>query len=378
MGKIAVQAPQAPDRAPQAADHCTLVQDQESQGGGVSRERAVSRHGVSRNGVPQGRDGFRERVAHLEDLARAANASGRLGVRLCGIDIDNPVIPASGTFGYGYEFADIFDINVLGSFSFKGTTSEVRFGNEQHRIAECSAGMINSVGLQNPGVEAVLERELPLLAKAGYSKVVMANVSGFSIDEYVRVSQALDAEPQVGWIELNVSCPNVHGGGLTFGQDPRAAEQVVSAVKAVVRKPLIVKLSPNVTDIAAIARACAQAGADGLSLINTLLAERIDLRSRKPVIARRDGGFSGPAVFPVAVRMVDTVCRAVDIPVAGIGGVSCARDVVEMMMAGASAVQVGTANLVDPLASLRIVAQLPTVMDELGIDALADVIGAAL
>lgn len=326
----------------------------------------------------ENRDDFRSRVAHLEDCARAANASGRLGVDLCGLEIENPVIPASGTFGYGYEFADIFDISVLGSFSFKGTTAQPRFGNDQHRIAECSAGMINSVGLQNPGVRDVVAHELPALAETGYAKAVMANVSGFSIDEYVQVSQVLDAEPQVGWIELNVSCPNVHGGGLTFGQDPHAAAQVVRAVKAALRKPLIVKLSPNVTDIVAIARACADAGADGLALINTVLAERIDLRTRRPVIARRDGGFSGSAVFPIAVRMVDSVCRAVDIPVVGIGGVSRARDVVEMMMAGATAVQVGSANLVNPLASLAIVAQLPAVMDEYGIERLADVIGVAL
>ncbi|MCI5825323.1 MAG: dihydroorotate dehydrogenase [Arcanobacterium sp.] len=320
---------------------------------------------------------FAARVNRLEAQANAANASGRLAVTLCGIPLSNPVIPASGTFGYGYEFARIYNINMLGSFSFKGTTGEARFGNEQHRIAECTAGMINSVGLQNPGVAAVLSQELPALAEAGYTKPVLANVSGFSVAEYEHVSRALDAEPQVGWIELNVSCPNVHGGGLVFGQDPHEAARVVSAVKAATAKPVIVKLSPNVTDIAEIARACEASGADGLSLINTLLGERIDLRRRAPVIARTAGGFSGPAVFPIAVRMVDTVAQAVKIPVVGMGGVSSARNVIEMMMAGATAVQVGTANLVDPLASLAIVAELPAVMDHLGIAHLQEIIGAA-
>lgn len=323
------------------------------------------------------------RCTELEKQARAANASGRLAITLCDVTMENPIIPASGTFGYGYEFADLYDINLLGTFSFKGTTAQPRFGNEQHRIAECAAGMINSVGLQNPGVDAVIAQELPRLAAGGaktaggYRKPVMANVSGFSVEDYVIASAKLDAEPAVGWLELNVSCPNVHGGGLIFGQDPQEAAAVTSAVKAVTSKPLIVKLSPNVTDIAEIARACAGAGADGISLINTLLGERIDLRTRKPVVARRDGGFSGPAVFPIALRMVDVVSRAVQIPVIGLGGVSCAHDVLEMMMAGASAVQIGTANLLDPLASLQILAQLPAVMDEYGIGQLAEIIGAA-
>ena len=316
-------------------------------------------------------------VTDLETQAVAANASGCTAVTLCGLPLENPVIPASGTFGYGYEFAAIYDINLLGSFSFKGTTGEARFGNPTPRIAECSAGMINSVGLQNPGVDAVVATELPRLAKAGYAKPVMANVSGFSLDEYARVSELLAAEPAVGWLEINVSCPNVHGGGIAFGQDPDAAASVVQAVRAVTNKPLIVKLSPNVTDIAAIARACEAAGADGISLINTLLGMRVDLRRRKPVIALRAGGFSGPAVLPVALRMVSDVARAVAIPVVGMGGVASARDVIEMMMAGATAVEVGTANLIDPLASLRIVAQLPEVMDELGIDKLSEVIGVA-
>lgn len=315
-------------------------------------------------------------VNALEAQAAKANISRRLAVTLCGRELDNPIIPASGTFGFGYEFAKLYDINLLGTFSFKGTTGEARFGNEQHRIAECTAGMINSVGLQNPGVEAVIEQELPAL-RAVFHKPVMANVSGFSIEEYVRVSTALAAQPQVGWLEINVSCPNVHGGGISFGQDPEQAAKVVRAVRAAVTIPLIVKLSPNVTDIAAMACACEEAGADGISLINTLLGERIDLQTRRPVIARRDGGFSGPAIFPVALRMVDIVSQAVRIPVIGIGGVNCARDVIEMMMAGASAVQVGTANLVRPYASLEIVADLLRQMDALGIDNLKDMIGVA-
>ena len=310
----------------------------------------------------------------LEAQAAAANESGRLAVTLNGITIENPVIPASGTFGFGYEFADLYDINLLGSFSFKGTTRERRFGNPTPRIAECEAGMINSVGLQNPGVASVIADELPRMAQV-FHKPVMANVSGFSIDEYVEVSAALDKQPQVGWLEINVSCPNVHGGGLVFGQDPEAAAQVVCAVTEAVTKPVLVKLSPNVTDIAAMARACETAGAHGITLINTLLGMRIDTKRRRPVIARREGGFSGPAVFPVALRMVNVVARAVSIPVVGIGGVSSAADVIEMMMAGATAVQVGSANLVDPWASLRIVADLPRVMDELAINNLNEIIG---
>ena len=321
---------------------------------------------------------FNDHVHELERQAAAVNASGRTSLTLCGIDIDNPVIPASGTFGFGYEFADIYDISLLGAFSFKGTTGEARFGNPTPRIAECTAGLINSVGLQNPGVDAVISHELPKLASCGYSKPLMANVSGFSLQEYARVSQALAALPEIGWLEINVSCPNVHGGGIAFGQSPEAAASVVKAVRAAVtNKPLIIKLSPNVTDIADIAQACEAAGADGISLINTLLGERIDIRRRKPIIARRSGGFSGPAVFPIALRMVDAVSSAVKIPVVGMGGVSCAADVIEMMMAGATAVQVGTANLVDPLASLRIVAQLLELMDKLGIERLEEIIGEA-
>ena len=296
---------------------------------------------------------------------------GRLNVTLCGIELDNPVIPASGTFGYGYEFAELYDINKLGTFSFKGTTREARFGNPTPRIAECEMGLINAVGLQNPGVEAVIAEELPKLAKC-FSKPVMANVSGFSVEDYVYTCAKLDKEPQVGWLEVNVSCPNVHGGGMSFGTDPAAAAEVTAAVKKVTTKPVILKLTPNVTDIVAIAKACEEAGADGISLINTLLGMRIDLRTRKPVIANTMGGFSGPAVFPVALRMVYQVAHAVKIPVIGIGGVSTPENVLEMMMAGAAAVEVGAANLVDPYASLRIVEGLPAAMDKYGIGSLAE------
>lgn len=301
---------------------------------------------------------------------------GRLSVDLCGIKLDNPVIPASGTFGYGYEFAEIFDINVLGTFSFKGTTKDSRFGNPTPRIAECTAGMINAVGLQNPGVEKVITEELPKLKKC-FNKPVMANVSGFAVADYAYTCEKLDKEEQVGWLEVNVSCPNVHGGGMSFGTDPGAAAEVVRAVKAVTTKPVIVKLSPNVTDIVAIAKACEDAGADGISLINTMLGMRIDLKSKKPVIANKMGGFSGPAIFPVAVRMVYQVASAVKIPVVGMGGVSTAEDVVEMMLAGATAVEVGAANLVDPCACLNIINDLPRVMDKYGITNLSDIIGAA-
>ena len=299
---------------------------------------------------------------------------GRLSVSLCGIPLDNPVIPASGTFGYGYEFAELYDINCLGTFSFKGTTLEPRFGNPTPRIAECSAGMINAVGLQNPGVQKVVNEELPKLKRC-FSKPVMANVSGFSVEEYACTCEVLDREEQVGWLEVNVSCPNVHGGGMAFGTDPKQAAEVVSAVKKVTTKPVIVKLSPNVTDIAAIAVACENAGADGISLINTLLGMRIDLKSRKPVVANTMGGFSGPAVFPVALRMVYQVAKAVKVPVIGIGGISKAEDVIEMMLAGATAVEVGTANLVDPLACKKIVEDLPKVMDLYGIRTLNEIIG---
>ena len=299
---------------------------------------------------------------------------GRLSVDLCGIELDNPVIPASGTFGYGYEFAELYDINCLGTFSFKGTTAEPRFGNPTPRIAEGYSGMINAVGLQNPGVDAVISEELPRLKKC-FHKKVMANVSGFSVEEYVHVCRKLDQEEQVGWLEVNISCPNVHGGGMSFGTDPKAAAEVTRAVKAVTTKPVIMKLSPNVTDIAAIARACEDAGADGVSLINTLMAMRIDLASRKPVIANVTGGLSGPAVFPVALRMVWQVSSAVRIPVVGLGGVSSPEQVIEMMMAGACAVEVGAANLVDPWACMRIIEGLPAVMDKYGIRNIKDIIG---
>ncbi len=299
-----------------------------------------------------------------------------LNVNLCGIELDNPVIPASGTFGYGYEFAELYDINMLGTFSFKGTTKEPRFGNPTPRIAECPGGMINAVGLQNPGVEAVIAQELPRL-KACFHKPVMANVSGFSVADYAYTCEKLDREPQVGWLEVNVSCPNVHGGGMSFGTDPAAAAAVTRAVKAVTTKPVIVKLSPNVTDIVSIAKACEDAGADGISLINTMLGMRIDLRRRKPVIANTMGGYSGPGIFPVAVRMVYQVAKAVKIPVIGMGGVQSAEDVLEMMLAGATAVEVGAANLVDPWACQRIIADLPKVMQAYRIENLKDIIGGA-
>ena len=297
-------------------------------------------------------------------------------VSLCGITLDNPVIPASGTFGYGHEFAELYDINRLGTFSFKGTTREPRFGNPTPRIAECTSGMINAVGLQNPGVEAVISRELPRLAQC-FHKPVMANVSGFSVEDYAYTCQQLDAQPQVGWLEVNVSCPNVHGGGMSFGTQPEAAAEVTRAVKAVTKKPVIIKLSPNVTDIVSIAKACEDAGADGISLINTMLGMRIDLKRRRPVIANTMGGFSGPAIFPVAVRMVYQVSQAVSIPVVGMGGVQSAEDVLEMMLAGATAVEVGAANLVNPFASLDIVNELPAAMEKYGINDLNEIIGGA-
>ena len=297
-------------------------------------------------------------------------------VNLLGIEIDNPIIPASGTFGFGYEFAEIYDINVLGTFSFKGTTKNARFGNATPRIAECDAGMINSVGLQNPGVDKVISEELPKL-KQVFNKKVMANVSGFSLEEYVEVCQKLDKEEQVGWLEVNISCPNVHGGGLAFGTSPEAAAQVTKAVKAVTTKPVIIKLSPNVTDIVAIAKACEAAGADGISLINTLLGMRIDLKTKKPVLANTMGGYSGKGIFPVALRMVYQVSKAVNIPVIGMGGVTCAQDVVEMMLAGATAVQVGAENLVDPYACKRIIDDLPNVMAKYKINSLSEIIGGA-
>lgn len=300
----------------------------------------------------------------------------KMSVNLCGISLDNPVIPASGTFGFGYEFAELYDINCLGTFSFKGTTKDPRFGNPTPRIAECTAGMINAVGLQNPGVDKVIAEELPKL-KACFHKPVMANVSGFSVDDYAFTCAKLDKEPQVGWLEVNVSCPNVHGGGMSFGTDPEAAAEVTRAVKAVTTKPVIVKLSPNVTDIVAIAKACEAAGADGISLINTLLGMRIDLKTKKPVIANKMGGFSGPAIFPVAVRMVYQVARAVNIPVIGMGGVSSAEDVLEMMLAGATAVEIGAANLINPFACRDIIADLPRAMAQYGIENLSDIIKGA-
>ena len=299
---------------------------------------------------------------------------GSLKVNLCGIELDNPIIPASGTFGFGYEFADIYDINVLGTFSFKGTTKDSRFGNPTPRIAECSNGMINAVGLQNPGVDKVIGEELPRLSKC-FNKKVMANVSGFAVEDYAYTCEKLDKCEQVGWLEVNVSCPNVHGGGMSFGTEPSAAAEVTRAVKAVTTKPVIIKLSPNVTDIVSIAKACEEAGADGISLINTLLGMRIDLKTRKPVIANKMGGFSGPAIFPVAVRMVYQVANAVNIPVIGMGGVSSAEDVIEMMLAGATAVEVGAANIVDPYACRDIINDLPRVMEKYGIDNLSDIIG---
>ena len=299
---------------------------------------------------------------------------GKMSVTLCGIELDNPIIPASGTFGYGYEFAELYDINILGTFSFKGTTKDPRFGNPTPRIAECPSGMINAVGLQNPGVEKVIADELPKLSKC-FNKKVMANVSGFSVEDYAYTCERLDSCEQVGWLEVNVSCPNVHGGGMSFGTSPEAAAEVVRAVKKVTTKPVIVKLSPNVTDIVAIAKACEDAGADGISLINTMLGMRIDLRRRTPVIANKMGGFSGPAIFPVALRMVYQVSHAVNIPVIGMGGVSTAEDVIEMMMAGATAVEVGAANLVDPFVCKTIIEELPAVMEKYKINSLSEIIG---
>ena len=297
-------------------------------------------------------------------------------VNLCGIEMDNPLIPASGTFGYGQEFSELYDINCLGSFSFKGTTLEPRFGNPTPRIAECTAGMINAVGLQNPGVKAVVEHELPELKKF-FHKPVMANICGFSLEEYTEVSRILDKQEQVGWLEINVSCPNVHGGGMSFGVTPEGAAAVVKSVKAVTTKPVIIKLSPNVTDIVSIAKACEAEGADGISMINTMLGMRIDLKTKKPVIANKMGGFSGPAIKPVALRMVYQVYENVKIPIVGMGGLSSAEDVIEMMLAGATAVEIGSANLVDPYICRDIVDKLPEVMEKYKINNLNDIIGGA-
>lgn len=297
-------------------------------------------------------------------------------VNLCGIELDNPIIPASGTFGFGYEFAELYDINCLGSFSFKGTTLEPRFGNPTPRIAECTSGMINSVGLQNPGVHGVIEHELPELRKV-FNKKVMANVGGFSIEEYVECCTLLDKEDQIGWFEINISCPNVHAGGVNFGTDAKNAADVISAVKKVVSKPVIAKLTPNVTDITEIAMACEEAGADAISLINTLLGMRIDLKTRKPVIANKMGGFSGPAIMPVALRAVYQVYDKVKVPVIGMGGVSSAKDVIEMMLAGATAVEVGAANLINPFACRDIINELPAAMEKYNITNLTEIIGGA-
>ena len=297
-------------------------------------------------------------------------------INLCGIEIDNPVIPASGTFGFGYEFAEIYDINCLGTFSFKGTTKDPRFGNPTPRIAECDSGMINAVGLQNPGVEKVISDELPKL-KACFNKPVMANVSGFSVEDYAYTVEQLDSQDQIGWFEVNVSCPNVHGGGMSFGTSPEAAAEVTAAVRKVTNKPLFIKLSPNVTDIVAIAKACEAAGADGISMINTMLGMRIDLKTKRPVIANKMGGFSGPAIKPVALRMVYQVYEAVKIPIIGMGGIATAKDVIEMMLAGATAVQVGAQNLVDPFACRDIINDLPIVMEKYGINDLTSIIGGA-
>ena len=299
---------------------------------------------------------------------------GKLSVNLCGIELDNPIIPASGTFGYGYEFNEFYDINTLGTFSFKGTTKDARFGNPTPRIAECTSGMINAVGLQNPGVEKVISEELPKL-KQVFNKKVMANVSGFSVEDYAYTSSMLDKQDIVGWLEVNVSCPNVHGGGMSFGTDTKAVSEVVKAVKKVTTKPVIMKLSPNVTDIVSIAKACEDSGADGISLINTLLGMRINLNNKKPVIANKMGGFSGEAIFPVAVRMVYQVAKAVKIPVVGMGGVSNAENVLEMMMAGATAVEVGAANLINPYVCKEIIEDLPRVMEKYKINSLKEIIG---
>ena len=297
-------------------------------------------------------------------------------ITLSGIELDNPIIPASGTFGFGYEFAEIYDINMLGTFSFKGTTKEPRFGNPTPRIAECPSGMINAVGLQNPGVEKVISEELPKLKKC-FNKPVMANVSGFAVDEYVYCCEKLDKEDQVGWLEVNVSCPNVHGGGMSFGVSPDAAAEVTRAVKAVTTKPVYIKLSPNVTDIVSIAKACEEAGADGISMINTMLGMRIDLNKKKPIIANKMGGYSGSAIMPVALRMVYQVYEAVKIPIIGMGGITTAEDVIEMMLAGATAVQVGAANLIEPFACKDIIEDLPRVMEKYKINSLKEIIGGA-
>ena len=301
---------------------------------------------------------------------------GALSVNLCGIELDNPIIPASGTFGFGYEFAELYDINVLGTFSFICTTKDPRFGNPTPRIAECKSGLINAVGLQNPGVEKVIAEELPKMREV-FHKPVMANVSGFSVEDYAYTVEKLDSEDCIGWFEVNVSCPNVHGGGMSFGTDPKAAAEVTEAVRKVTKKPIFIKLTPNVTDIVSIAKACEAAGADGISMINTMLGMRINLRTKKPIIANKMGGFSGSAIMPVALRMVYQVYDAVKIPIIGMGGLSTAEDVIEMMLAGATAVQVGAANLIDPFACKDIIEQLPIVMEKYNINSLEEIIGGA-
>lgn len=297
-------------------------------------------------------------------------------VNLCNITLDNPVMAASGTFGYGYEFADLYDINMLGSFSFKGTTKDARFGNPTPRIAECKSGLINAVGLQNPGVEKVISEELPKMREVFY-KPVMANVSGFSVEDYAYTVERLSSQDDIGWFEVNVSCPNVHGGGMSFGTDPKAAAEVTKAVRKVTDKPIFIKLTPNVTDIVSIAKACEEAGADGISMINTMLGMRINLKTKKPIIANKMGGFSGSAIMPVALRMVYQVYDAVKIPIIGMGGISSAEDVIEMMLAGATAVQIGAANLVDPFVCRDIILELPSVMEKYQINSLEEIIGGA-
>ena len=299
-----------------------------------------------------------------------------LKVNLCGLELDNPIIPASGTFGFGLEFAELYDINILGSFSFKGTTKEPRFGNPTPRIAECTRGMINAVGLQNPGVDKVISEELPKLKKV-FNKKVVANIGGFSVEDFVYTAEKLDKEEQVGILEINISCPNLHNNGVNFGNSAESAAEITRAVKAVTKKPVFIKLTPNVTDIVSIAKACEEAGADGISMINTLLGMRIDLKTKKPVIANKMGGFSGPAIKPVALRCVYQVYEAVKIPILGMGGIESAEDVIEMMLAGATAVSVGAANLVDPYACKKIIENLPAVMEKYGIENLEDIIGGA-
>lgn len=299
-----------------------------------------------------------------------------LSVNLSGLTLSNPIIPASGVFGFGYEYAELYDINILGSFSFKGTTQDERFGNPTPRIAECASGMLNAVGLQNPGIDKVISEELPKL-KAVFHKPVIANISGFSKEEYVYNCEKIDKCDEVGIIEVNISCPNVHNGGMSFGTDAKSAYEITSAVKSVVKKPVYMKLSPNVTDIAEIARACEAGGADGISMINTLMGMRIDLKTRKPIIKNKTGGYSGPAIFPVALAMVYKVYEAVKIPIIGMGGISSARDVIEMMLVGASAVEVGAANLINPFVCKEIIENLPEVMKEYNIDKLSDITGGA-